>query len=111
EWKPAKHLQSLYDAQGLAEVSLSIYSNIKTDSLSIQVLDQNTGQLLARVSRQWAMKENLTLEGRSLTIHWQDNEAVWVKSSPDAPQSAQWGFMSARPKLAFEVAWALPRQF
>lgn len=110
EWKPDENLNQLFDEQNRPHPEESIYSNIQGSAGNITLWDQHTGQKVAQVDAAWMQRQNPTLEGRALQIHWQEGEAVWVSNVSGQESSQKQIFLAARQKLAFETAWLLPLQ-
>ncbi len=110
EWRAGPRLNRLYDEQTGAQVSLSIYSNIQSDTHTIAIRDQYTGQTVARADALWLDRDLLTLEGRPVNVEWCDGEALWVASYHGQATAPQMIYRSARQLLSPELARLLPAQ-
>ena len=108
EWKAGERLNQLVDMQSYPDARVSIYSNIENMAGMIQVRDQNTGRTIAQVQQWQTEQESFLLEGKKFQARWQDEEALWVTSQPQAKDFRKPGFASTLQKLSFEVAQLIP---
>jgi ATP-dependent Lhr-like helicase len=114
EWRAGERLQRLIDQQASTFVSLSLYSNIQTTTgMQFDIVDQHSGQRLARTDSTWLNQSTLLLEGRQVDIRWFDGEAIWVSSTVDAgtEKSRPESYTSTRQLLGFELAQRLGARY
>jgi ATP-dependent Lhr-like helicase len=111
EWRAGRQLHRLVDLQSSEQTPLSLYSNIQTGSASqVKIRHQHTQRVIARVDRQWLMRDNLTLEGRSLQVNWYDGEALWVSSRSEEEAGDTLRYRSTRQLLSFDLTTRLSAQ-
>ncbi|GAC1544895.1 MAG: hypothetical protein NVS2B7_19440 [Herpetosiphon sp.] len=109
EWRPGRRLNELLDEQATAEPSFSIYSNVQQHaSRQVELRDQQTQRVVARVDEQWFDREVLTLEGRPISVEWYDGAALWVSSYRGQDAAQKLRFRSSRQLLGYELARSLP---
>jgi hypothetical protein len=90
---------------------LSIHSNIQAESATlVDIRDQHTQQVIARVDALWLDREALTLEGRQFGVAWRDGEAIWVASRQGRRGEGPPVYRSARQFLSYELARRLPER-
>ncbi len=114
ELRAGERLARLFDQQIGPQVELSIHSNLQASpGPTIEVRDQHTGRAVARVDALWLGRDQLTLEGRPVSVTWSDGEALWV-SADSSRSSGEQGrrpiYRSGRQLLAYELARLLPDQ-
>lgn len=111
EWRAGERLNKLFDEQATAQPSLSIFSNIDAgQNFLVDLRDQHTGTVIARVDAQLLDRPVLTVEGRPVNVDWWDGEALWVTSYRGEDVARQLTYRSARQLLSYELARLLPAQ-
>jgi ATP-dependent Lhr-like helicase len=111
EWRAGERLDALFDEQASAQVVLSIHSNIQAESAAlVDIRDQHTQQVIARVDALWLDREALTLEGRPFDVAWRDGEAIWVASRRGQRGEGPPVYRSARQFLSYDLARRLPER-
>jgi ATP-dependent Lhr-like helicase len=111
EWRAGRQLHRLVDLQSREQTPLSLYSNIQTGSLSqVKIRHQHTQREIARVDRQWLMRDGLTLEGRSLQVTWYDGEALWVSTRSEEDAGDYLHYRSTRQVLSYDLTARLSAQ-
>jgi len=109
DWTAGPRLNDLFDQQGRKNCPLSVYSNIQgAAGRPIEVRDQHTGTVVATVDVEWLDHPVLTLEGRAVTVEWQDGEALWVSTDRSADATRRMSFRSRGQLLSYELARLLP---
>jgi len=109
DWTAGSRLNDLFDQQGRKNCPLSVYSNIQgAAGRPIEVRDQHTGAVVATVDAEWLDHPVLTLEGRPVTVEWQDGEALWVSADRSAGATRRMSFRSRGQLLSYELARLLP---
>jgi len=109
DWTAGPRLNDLFDQQGRKNCPLSVYSNIQgAAGRPIEVRDQHTGAVVATVDAEWLDHPVLTLEGRPVTVEWQDGEALWVSADRGADMTRRMSFRSRGQLLSYELARLLP---
>jgi len=109
DWIAGSRLNSLFDQQGRKNCPLSVYSNIQgAAGRPIEVRDQHTGAVVATVDAEWLDHPVLTLEGRPVTVEWQDGEALWVSADRSADATRRMSFRSRGQLLSYDLARLLP---
>jgi hypothetical protein len=102
-------LNDLFDQQGRKNCPLSVYSNIQGAAVRpIEVRDQHTGAVVATVDAEWLDHPVLTLEGRPVTVEWQDGEALWVSADRSGDTTRRMTFRSRGQLLSYDLARLLP---
>ena len=111
EWRPASHLNELFDQQASDYCELSIYGNIQNSSTRpLEIRDQYTHEIVASVTPQWLNNPVLTLEGRAMSVEWADGEALWVSSYRGDDIADKLRYRGTKKHLSFELAQSLPLQ-
>jgi len=111
EWRAGERLNRLVDLQSAESTSLSLYSNIQSDSAAkIKIREWYSQRVVASVDRQWLDRDLLTLEGRVVNVEWYDGEALWVSPARKESQADKLHYRSARQVLSYELAQQLPAQ-
>lgn len=111
EWRAGERLHHLVDLQSTEHAPLSLYSNIQTTNAGqMNILDQHTQRVVARVDRQWLERDRLTLEGRPLQVTWYDGEALWVSNRRSENTGEYLHYRSARQVLTYDLASRIPEQ-
>ncbi len=112
DWTAGERLNDLFDQQGRKNCPLSIHSNIHGQAgRPIEVRDQHSGQVVATVDREWFDRPVLTLEGRPVSIEWQDGEALWVAAYKGEDVARRLRYRSRGQLLSHELARLLPATF
>jgi ATP-dependent Lhr-like helicase len=111
EWRPGERLNELFDEQMSAEVRLSIYSNIESSGgRTVDIRDQLTQTVVARVDAQWFDRPVLTLEGRPVNVEWFDGESLLVSAYRGHDAAKKLIYRSAKQLLSYAVARHFPTQ-
>jgi len=111
EWRAGPRLNALIDNQGRPSCPRGIHSNIQSGGGPVlEVRDQGTGAVVARVDQQWLDRPVVTLEGRPVDIAWYDDEAMWVTPHRRGDPAARLRYRSARQLLSYRLAARLPAQ-
>ena len=111
EWRPGQRLNELFDEQMSAEVTLSIYSNIQSSGgRTVDIRDQLTQTVVARVDAQWFDRPVLTLEGRPVNVEWFDGESLLVSAYRGHDAAKKLIYRSAKQLLSYAVVRHLPAQ-
>lgn len=111
EWRAGESLNELVDRQASRYVPLSIHSNVKgAESRPIAIRDQHTHEIVATVDRQWLDRRLLTLEGRPVSVSWDDGEALWVTPYRGRDAADRLDYRSTRQLLSYALARLLPEQ-
>lgn len=112
DWTAGPALIMLIDKQAAAYSPLSLHSNIGgADRRPVEIRDQHSGEVVARVDQQWLDQPVLTLEGRPLDVTWADGEALWVTPHRGRDDAGRLIFRSAKQLLSYELAHMLPALF
>ncbi len=74
----------------------------------VEVRDQHSGQVLATVDRDWFDRPVLTLEGRPVSIEWQDGEALWIAAYKGDDVARRLRYRSHGQLLSRALARLLP---
>ncbi len=112
EWRPAERLNKLFDEQMSAQCARSIYSNVQSSAAQlIDIRDQHTREIIARVDPQFLDRPVVTVEGRPISVEWWDGEALWVTSYQGRDVPERLSYRSTRQLLSYELARLLPLQF
>ncbi len=112
EWRAGEQLNQLADLQSAEYTPLSLHSNIPTSgSKPIKIRDRYSQRVVASVDRQWFDRDQLTLEGRPMSIEWYDGESLWVSAqrghdTEDVP--ARLRYLSTRQILSYDLARRFP---
>ncbi|MBA3943447.1 MAG: DEAD/DEAH box helicase [Herpetosiphonaceae bacterium] len=111
EWRVGPRLNELLDQQAQAQPGLGIHSNIQGNAGSmIEVRNQHTNQIVARVDTPWFDRPTLTLEGRPVNVEWFDGTVLWVAPSAGRDLPNQLPYRSTHQLLSYELAQSLAAQ-
>jgi hypothetical protein len=91
----------------------SIHSNIQSDAgRRVAIRDRHTHEILAEMEAHWLARPTFTVEGRRVSVEWQDGEALWVSAASDGKveEEARLVYRSTRQVLSYELARLLPAQ-
>lgn len=111
EWRAGEHLQQLFDEQGSPRCSISIFGNIQFDAGQMfTVRDQHTQRIVAQIERRLLQEPAFTLEGRPVSVEWQDGNALWVQSAPGLQADEKPAYRSGRQFLDRFVLQHIPRR-
>ncbi len=109
DWVAGPRLDELFDKQGRKNCPLSIYSNIEgMGGRVIEVRDRDTGALVASVDPSWLDRPVLTLQGRPVTVEWQDGEALWVTGYRGQDVAGKLTYRSRGQLFSHDLARLLP---
>ena len=109
EWRAGPALNELLDRQASDQPGLSIHSNIATSpGRRVIIRDQRTQEAVASVDAQWFDRPLLTLEGRPVTVEWDDGAVMLVTSYRGHDIANRLRYRSARQLLSHDLARRLP---